>query len=133
MFQRKLNVDSLTGFISEKYPFQDMTKEGNGELPTKLRPNHMGTIVAMASPAPGLLVSGAQDGNIRVWDCSYPSNDNEEDEEDDEDDEEEAQYDDVGSKELRPRCLYAMTGYKVWLGSIFANGKKLAKTIGDHR
>ena len=79
----------------------------------------------MASPAPGLLVSGAQDGNIRVWDCSYPSNDNEEEDDEDDEDEEEAQYDDVGSKELRPRCLYAMTGYKVWLGSIFANGKKL--------
>ena len=131
MFQRKLNVDSLTGFVSEKYPFQDMTKEGNGELPTKLRPNHMGTIVAMASPAPGLLVSGAQDGNIRVWDCSYPSSDNEDDDEEDED-EEEAQYDDVGSKELRPRCLYAMTGYKVWLGSIFANGKKLVSDGADN-
>jgi len=134
MYQRKLNIDSLTGFLSEKYPYQDMTNEGNGELPTKLRPNHMGAIVAMASPAPGLLVTGAQDGNVRVWDVSYPRNEDEgeEDDDDEDDDEEEAQYDDVGGKEMRPRCLYAMTGYKVWLGSIFANGKKLVSDGADN-
>jgi WD40 repeat protein len=123
LFQRQLNVDKMTGFVSDDKPFHDQYAS-SADLPMKLRPAHMGAVVAMASPAPGIFVSGAQDGNIRVWDCSYST--------DEEDEEEEAQYDDVGSSESRPRCLYAMTGYKVWLGSIFANGKKLTSDGADN-
>jgi WD40 repeat protein len=126
MFQRQLNVDSMTGFVSDDCPFQDLAQS---ELPMKLRPSHTGAVVALTSPAPGLLVSGAQDGNVRVWDCSYHRSNNDDEENEDES---EAQYDDVGGNEHRPRCLYAMTGYKVWLGSIFADGKKLASDGADN-
>jgi WD40 repeat protein len=116
----------MTGFVSDDCPFQDLAQS---ELPMKLRPSHTGAVVALTSPAPGLLVSGAQDGNVRVWDCSYHRSNNDDEENEDES---EAQYDDVGGNEHRPRCLYAMTGYKVWLGSIFADGKKLASDGADN-
>lgn len=129
MFQRQLKVDPMTGFVSDDYPFEDSSEYGNIDFPTKLRPSHTRAVVALASPAPGLLVSGAQDGNVRVWDCSYHRGSDESEEEQDEG---EAQYDDVGGNETRPRCMYAMTGYKVWLGSIFADSKKLASDGADN-
>jgi WD40 repeat protein len=126
MFQRRLNIDSMTGFVSDDCPFEHLAEH---EHPMKLRPSHARFIVALTSPAPGLLVSGAQDGHVRVWDCSYHRGNNDDEESEDEG---EAQYDDVGGNESRPRCLYAMTGYKVWLGSIFADGKKLASDGADN-
>ena len=106
MFQRRLNVDR-TGCVSESHPFLDQTKQGSGVLPVKMRPSHLGTVVNLASPAPGLFVSGAQDGSMRVWDCST-SESSEEDEDDDDD--EEAQYDDIQPNDSRPQCLYALSG-----------------------
>ncbi|KAL3935016.1 MAG: hypothetical protein SGBAC_009383 [Bacillariaceae sp.] len=129
VFQRVLNVDSLSRSISDTAPFRDMREESSHELPSKLRPNHQGMVLAMASPFPGLLVTGAQDGNVRVWDCSSRRNSPIETIEDEED---EAQYGDVGASDHRPRCLYAMTGYKVWLGSIFAGEKKLVSDGADN-
>jgi WD40 repeat protein len=130
MFQRRLNVDR-TGDVSESHPFMDQTKQGSGLHPIKMRPSHVGTVMNLASPAPGLVVSGAQDGSMRVWDCST-SESSEEEEDDDDDEEEEAQYDDIQPSDSRPQCLYALSGYKVWLGSIFANGKKLVSDGADN-
>jgi WD40 repeat protein len=124
MFQRQLNVDQ-TGFVSDTRPFLDQQAMDETAFPIKMRPNHLGPVVALVSPAPGLLVSGALDGSMRVWDCS-PSSDN------DEEDEEEAQYDDVQAKDSRPQCLYALSGYKVWLGSMFANRNKLVSDGADN-
>eukprot|EP00980_Cylindrotheca_fusiformis_P024582 scaffold12116_cov125-Cylindrotheca_fusiformis.AAC.9 len=129
IFQRKLHIDTMTGLVADECPFEDSSENGRGELPMKLRPSHQRAVVALASPAPGLLVSGAQDGNVRVWDCSYLQGSNDYDPEEDEG---EAQYDDLGGIDTRPRCLYAMTGYKVWLGSIFADNKKLVSDGADN-
>ena len=46
--------------------------------------------------------------------------------------EEEAQFDSIGGIDKRPRCLYALTGFKVWLGSIFTDGKKLVSDGADN-
>jgi WD40 repeat protein len=144
LFQRKLNVDR-TGFLSESRPFLDQKSDDEATFPIKMRPNHLGPVVALASPAPGLLVSGALDGSMRVWDYSTNSNaqatdedDGDEDVEEEDDDgdddviEFEAQYDDVQQSDSRPRCLYALSGYKVWLGSIFASSRKLVSDGADN-
>ncbi|CAJ1954905.1 unnamed protein product [Cylindrotheca closterium] len=130
VFQRSLNVDALSRSVSDAAPFRDMIENTTHELPSKLRPNHQGVVLAMASPYPGLLVTGAQDGNVRVWDCSSR---NTSPVEAVEEEVAEANYDDTGvSSHNLPRCLYAMTGYKVWLGSIFAGKKKLVSDGADN-
>ena len=128
LFQRRLNVDSI-GYVSDTHAMMD-----DESLIGRFRPSHTLSVVSLSSPFPGLLVSGSQDGHIRVWDCSYHRS--HEDESiivsDDSDDEEEAQFDDIGGLDKRPRCLYALTGFKVWLGSIFTNQKKLVSDGADN-
>lgn len=142
LFQRILNVDS-TGVLSPVRPFLDQETRDEAIFPVKMRPNHMGPVVALACPAPGLLVTGALDGTMRVWDYAAYSNeeeveeDDDEDEDFDEDDEEdvtdiEAQYDDIQPNDSRPECLYVLAGYKVWLGSIYATSRKLVSDGADN-
>jgi len=125
MYQRSLNIDSM-GFVSEKRPFI------RNDLPVgRMQPTHSGPVVTLASPSDGLLVSGSQDGTIRVWDCSHELTKEEEDlmsleEEDD------VGYDSERGKDRRPRCLYALTGYKAWLGSVFTNENKLVSDGADN-
>ena len=140
MYQKRLNMDSL-GYVSEKKPFLN-----DDSLRGRLRPSHSKIVMTLASPSPGMLVSGSQDGSIRIWDCSYykrskaanpflqeDEDDHDDEEEDDDDDEEEeALYDDIGVEDRRPDCLYAMTGYKVWLGSMFTNADKLVTDGSDN-
>lgn len=130
MFQNRLNIDKM-GYIVDRKPFlSDETLRG------RLRPSHSSQVVCLASPSPGLLISGSQDGTMRIWDCSYYRNHGDDivilSQEMDDDEEEEAYYDDVGGDDRRPRCLYALTGYKVWLGSIFTNGMKLVSDGADN-
>jgi WD40 repeat protein len=129
LFQRRLNVDVM-GYIADSNPMIE-----DEALIGRFRPSPTLSVVSLSSPFPGLLVSGSQDGNIRVWDCSYHrSNDDDtmiiSDGGDDEDGE--AQCDDIGGLDKRPRCLYALTGFKVWLGSIFTNGKKMVSDGADN-
>ncbi len=129
MYQRRLNIDAM-GYVSDRKPFLN-----DEALRGRLRPAHKHSVMAMASPYSGLLISGSQDGTIRIWDCSY--NKKNDDYESNvakalEDDEEEAYCDDIGGEDKRPHCLYALTGYKVWLGSIFTNGKKIVSDGADN-
>lgn len=140
LFQRLLNVDR-TGILSQSRPFLDQESNDETIFPVKMRPNHMGSVVALACPAPGLLVTGSLDGSIRVWDYAAHSTELESDEEDDDDDDDdeedtvielEAQYDDVQPNDSRPQCLYSLSGYKVWLGSICANSRRLITDGADN-
>jgi WD40 repeat protein len=130
MYQKRLNVDSL-GYVSDTKPFVN-----DESLRGRLRPSHSSIVMTFASPSPGILVSGSQDGTIRIWDCSYYKSSKSVNpmvqEDQDDDDEEEALYDDIGVEDRRPDCLYAMTGYKMWLGSIFANADKLVTDGSDN-
>merc|ERR1712127_722330 len=107
----------------------------------RLRPSHAGSVVSMTSPASGLLITGAQDGTIRVWDCSphnnhdqTATNNDHDDEDDDEDDEDDSSFwkDDATLSSSRPACMYALTGYKVWLGSILTDAKRLISDGADN-
>lgn len=121
LYQKRLNIDSL-GCVSDTKPFLN-----DDSLRGRVRPSHSGPVMTLSSPSPGILLTGSQDCTIRVWDCSYyrtkksPNTIVQDD-----DDEEEAYYDDdIGGVDRRPVCLYALTGYKYWHGSMIADGKKL--------
>ena len=137
LFQRKLNVDK-TGFLSETRPFLDQIGQDESVFPVKLRPNHSGAVVALSSPTPGLLVSGSLDGSMRIWDYAEYGDEDEEMDDDNEEEEDteidlEVQDDDVSqTNDSRPTCLYALSGYKVWLGSVFTNSRKLVSDGADN-
>jgi WD40 repeat protein len=101
---------------------------------SKIRPKHMGPVVSLASPSPGLFVTASHDGTMRVWDCVLGEDDDEEDEVDDDDEEatEMSSERPTGTKLKMPKVLYALSGYKVWLGSVFANDRKLVSDGADN-
>ena len=97
---------------------------------SKIRPKHMGPVVSLASPSPGLFVSASHDGTMRVWDCAVGESDDEDDLDDDDDETSEITS---GQPKLKmPKVLYALSGYKVWLGSVFANNRKLVSDGADN-
>ena len=117
------------------------------ETTQKIRPKHMGPIVSLASPSPGLFVTASHDGTMRVWDCSLADGEEEEDEDDDDDDDDDEEEEDNNVPEENkgstasslsetrpkmPKVLYALSGYKVWLGSVFANDRKLVSDGADN-
>jgi WD40 repeat protein len=67
-----------------------------------MRPRHNAPLKCIASPAPGLLVSGGQDGTVGVWDMEDA------------------------------KCLYKFNGYKAWLGSIWTDGVRLVTDGADN-
>ena len=89
----------------------------------KIRPKHMGPIVALASPSPGLFVTAAHDGTVRVWDCSFSGHEDVVVDDDDDVDDVDGGCitDDDGNdstlkiqkRARKPTVLYALSGYKV--------------------
>jgi WD40 repeat protein len=67
-----------------------------------LGPRHFGPVKCLASPAPGLLLTGGLDGTLRVWD--------------------------VDAKQH----LYQFRGYKVWLGSLWTDGVRIVSDGSDN-
>jgi hypothetical protein len=84
----------------------------DGDLPwagpmRTIRPRHAGAVTCLTSPAPGLVVSGATDGSLRVWSLKQPTTEN-------------------------ARLLYQFMGYKVWLGSLWTDGRRLVSDGADN-
>ena len=111
MFQRRLNLSGDGKSVSFGQPFADV----GSKIPEKVARaslsetvKHQGPIVALASPGPGVLLSASQDGTIRIWDCSYRQHEDDENSEIGKDEE---------GKTL-PSFLFALSGFKVWLGSM---------------
>ncbi|KAJ1622931.1 WD40-repeat-containing domain protein [Pavlovales sp. CCMP2436] len=71
-----------------------------------LGPAHDGAVVGLVGRSDGLLVSGALDGSLRVWD--------------------------VAPVEGSPKCLYGLLGYKVWLGSVATDDVRLIADGSDN-
>ena len=67
-----------------------------------LRPRHFGAAKCLCSPLPNILVSAGQDGGMRVWDVSESI------------------------------CLYQFVGYKVWMGSLWTDGKRIVSDGADN-
>lgn len=112
-------VAADTTELSEIEPAADEVAETAGttaeeEVPSlfpapaeTLMPPHGGQVVALCGRQGGLLVSGAHDGTLRIWDAVATGSG-------------------LGKKgDVEPRCLYGFGGYKVWLGSVTTDGTRL--------
>ena len=118
LYQRRLTLD-IQGNVSKKRAFDTLSPVHS--IPEKMK--HGGSIVCLTSPGPGVLVSAAQDASIRIWNSSYQQN-----------------YDEVGDSDndmrdemggSKPNCLYALAGYKVWLGSLVVLKDDMNMLISD--
>jgi WD40 repeat protein len=77
------------------------------DVPIKaLAPHHRGPCKCLASPFPGILLSGGQDGTIRVWD--------------------------LNAEDDKSTCLYVLSGTKAWLGSLWTDGEHLVMDGSDN-
>lgn len=111
-----LNVDLNTGRVNEDNPF------GVSETTTTaIKPRHVGPVMTMASPQHGMFISGGQDGALRVWSCSETTENNDQKNQDA----------DAQQQKLQTKCMYALTGYKLWLGSACTDGKRLISDGGE--
>jgi hypothetical protein len=143
IYQRRLLVDTM-GYLSDMNDFRNNL---NDSLAWTLKPSHSAPVVALSSPFPGMFVSGGLDGTLRVWDSSHELdweewNDVDTDEASDDDHSDHHLKQDKDNKDetndsnsvslSRPKCLYALTGYKVWLGSIYSTAKKLVSDGADN-
>lgn len=104
MFARRLAPQPSASAV-----FADAAREQQPLLPP-----HGGSVVALTpiggGATAGLLASGAHDGSLRVWDlCGTLKNG------------------DVG-----PEPLYGLSGYKVWLGSVCTDGRRLVSDGRDN-
>ena len=114
-----LNVDPSTGGVDRDRPFAGGASDG--AVDTAAGPRHDGPVTCMASPGDGRFVTGGQDGALRVWDLA----------------EEEAAGDDGGGggggrRKVEAKCMYALTGYKLWLGSAWTDGRRLISDGGEN-
>jgi WD40 repeat protein len=82
------------GEVDSDRPFAEPLKQ--------LSPPHLGAVKCLASPLPGLLVSGGLDGSMRIWDVQEGAS------------------------------LYQFIGYKVWLGSVWTDGSRLVSDGSDN-
>jgi len=103
---RWLNTEG--GQIVQSIPFNE--KKNATQLPP-----HSGMVVSLTGcrgAGAGILVSGAQDGTLRIWDfADDPLGEGEEFSS-------ELDAGAVDDNEVQPLVLYQLVGYKVWLGSV---------------
>lgn len=68
----------------------------------RFTPSHKGAVKCLANPIPGMLISASHDGSMRVWDVATA------------------------------HCIYQFVGYKVWLGSLWADGSRIISDGSDN-
>lgn len=68
----------------------------------RFKPLHKGPVKCLANPIPGILVSASLDGSMRVWDVETA------------------------------HCIYQFVGYKLWLGSLWADGSRIVSDGSDN-
>jgi len=68
----------------------------------RFKPGHRGPIKCLANPIPGMLISASHDGSMRVWDIA------------------------------NAHCIYQFVGYKVWLGSLWADCSRIVSDGSDN-
>lgn len=133
IFARQLLMDTTTGWVCHRIPF-DNIRQTVEFIPGHLTEQGSGApVLCMTSRQQGgLLITGGQDGTLRVWNCW------EEDvsQDDDEEQEEETTSSVTSNKStysdyvVQPKVLYNLVGYKVWLGSVCVDEEGL-RLISD--
>jgi len=118
--QIPLNVDLETNRVDQDNPF-DVSESTD----TAITPKHTGPVMCLASPnkgvTEGMFISGGQDGTVRVWDSNAHESGS-------------RGTDVVGTEQQRPasKCIYALTGYKLWLGSVCTDGQRIVSDGGEN-
>lgn len=113
-----LSIDCDSDVIDEEFPLGMSVEEDT----VAMQPPHNGPVTSLAWRKGGILLSGAQDGTIRVWDsrprCASDASINQ----------------GVSEVAYDPRCLFGLGGYKVWLGSVCTgdNGLRLISDGSDN-
>lgn len=74
----------------------------------QMRPMHFGSVLCLASPSPGVVVTAGQDGIVRAWDLG------------------------TDDRPDSVSCMYQFAGYKVWMGSLWTDGKRLLSDGTDN-
>ena len=127
MRMRWLQTDGDTAIVNSEDPFD------NDRLPLVIPP-HSGMVVSLTGCRQnGLLVSGAQDGTLRVYDFCYEDAATEDEiggnSSNNFDVEFSTEYDAMQDEppqvEIHPVILYQLAGYKIWLSSICVDEKGL--------
>ena len=113
-----LNVDP-DGKVNMHNPFSV-----NDDTNTSIKPRHTGPVMCLASPGEGMFISGGQDGALRVWMIDGSNNETA--------DEKLPQTDEHERVLAKCKCMYALTGYKLWLGSACTDGDKLVSDGGEN-
>jgi WD40 repeat protein len=93
------------------------------ESDTSIRPRHVGPVMCLTSPGDGIFVSGGQDGALRVWKIGGMDNS---------DDDKEPNPEQQEKTPTLCKCMYALTGYKLWLGSALTDGDRLVSDGGEN-
>ena len=121
LHQIPLNIDLESNRVDQDNPF-DVSEYTD----TAITPKHTGPVMCLASPnkgsiAEGIFISGGQDGSVRVWDSNTHESGS-------------RGTDVVGIEQPRPvaKCIYALTGYKLWLGSVCTDGQRIVSDGGKN-
>ena len=129
----QLNVNLESNRVDMEKPFfmddtttsQRASSSADDSSTTMIRPKHVGPVMCLSSPGDGRFVSGGQDGTLRIWDlietATAPNKKT-------------TNNDNVGngsSTQVEAKCNYALTGYKLWLVSVWTDGKRLLSDGGE--
>jgi len=129
----QLNVDLESNRVDMEKPFfmddttisQRASSSADDSSTTMIRPKHVGPVMCLSSPGDGRFVSGGQDGTLRIWDLIETATAT---------NEKTTNNDYVGnggSTQVKAKCNYALTGYKLWLVSVWTDGKRLLSDGGE--
>jgi WD40 repeat protein len=116
-----LNVDLESNKVDEDNPFLVSESTDTSIKPTA----HTGPVMSLSSAnegiTEGMFISAGQDGTVRVWDSNI--------------DAASVGGTDVVGTEQQPcsaKCLYALTGYKLWLSRVITDGRVIISDGGEN-
>jgi len=90
----------------------------------KLKPAHRGPVVCLESPFEGMFLSAAQDGQIKVWECTSFADDTDTDTDVEKEKKKKFAFLEE-PQDGRPRCRFILKGYTPYMSTIATDGFRL--------